>query len=901
MSRPTIIRPLPLSPGTRVGSYEITASIGAGGMGEVYRAHDSKLKRDVAIKVLPAGVAGDPERLARFRREAEVLASLNHPHIAHVYGLEDTALVMELVEGEDLAERIARGPITLDEALPIARQIAEALEAAHDSGIIHRDLKPANIKLRSDGTVKVLDFGLAKALEPGSGIRDPGPARDPANSPTITSPAMMTAHGMVLGTAAYMSPEQAKGKPVDQRADVWAFGCVLYEMLSGKKAFTGEDVTDTLTAVMRDTPDWQALPFETPAALRTLLRRCIEKDPRKRAPHMAIARMEIDDAMTSTGELVHAPTGEPSRVSGRTVAAVAIVAGSVALIGGWALGRSAAPAPQPAAAIRFQFDGPFASEFSQRVTAFLAVAPDGQRVAYIGHPRGRPAHVWIHSFGDGSAREFENTSGVTQLFWSPDSKHIAFQTPGLLSRLDLSSGTVQPIAGTGNGGYGTWAADGTILYADVTIRRVPASGGQPDSVTTINTAQGDQRHVRPTFLPDGRHFVFTAINTEIDKSTLQLGELGATTTRILDETVSGANYVEPGYLVFARDGKLMARPFDAALGQWTGEPMVIADTVRQVGLGAAFSASVGGVIAYDNSNLSGQGLDLAWVMRDGRPASIAAQLEGGHAIALAGDDTSVAMETSANGVNAVWLYDTVRGTRTRLTFDKGVQGHPVWSPEGRRLVYFDGRPGSMTRLFIKVANGTRDAEPLLGPNHETPGFLQPTDWSRDGRYIVYEEQQGPGRSFDLKYVDLRGDRAPAVAVGTPSSERLGQLSPDGKLIAYESTETGEPQVYVATFPDASMRWTISSRGGIKPRWSNNGRELVFVDLDGMLHSVAINVSGGFRAGVPAPLFPLNGVDTDGYNYAISRDGTKFLIMRPSQEGPPARVNVIMNWPATVAR
>jgi Tol biopolymer transport system component len=905
-----------LAPGTRIGAYEITASLGAGGMGEVYRARDSKLKREVAIKVLPAGVASDPERLARFQREAELLASLNHPHIAHVYGLENPPegghhLVMELVEGEDLSQRIARGPISLDEALALAKQIAEALEAAHESGIVHRDLKPANIKLRSDGTVKVLDFGLAKALEtPGSGSRDPGAGRDPADSPTITSPAMThlrqgyggqaTQPGVILGTAAYMSPEQAKGKPVDKRADVWAFGCVLYEMLTGKKAFEGEDVTDTLTAVMRDTPDWQALPFETPSAIRTLLRRCIEKDPRKRAPHMAIARMEIDDAMTSTGELVHAPTSEPSPVNARNVAAVAIVVGSIALIGGWALGRSAAPVAAPVAPIRFQFDGPLAAAFTQRVTAFLAVAPDGQRVAYVGQPRGRPGRVWLHSFSDGTTREYENTTGVVTFFWSPDSKYIGFHTPGQLNRLDVSSGAVQQLTAAEGGSFGTWAADGTILYGAGTIMRVPASGGTPEPVTTVDTAKGDLRHSRPAFLPDGRRFVFTATNADGTKSTLQLGELGSTTTRVLDTIGSGADYVDPGYLVFARDGKLMARPFDAAAGQWTGDAMVIADSVRQQALGAAaFSASASGVIAYDSSSLFGGDLDLEWVTRDGRHAGTLGQLAGGHSMALAADDTSVAVETSAGATgNAVWIYDGARGTRTRLTFEKGAQGHPVWSPEGRRLVYFDGQPGSMTRLLIKVVNGTRDAEPLLRPNDQTPTTLQATDWSRDGRYIVYEELSR-GRGFELKYVDLSGDRKPLVAVSTPFSERLGQVAPNGSLIAYESNEGGEPQIYVATFPDASMRWPISNRGGAKPRWSYNGRELVFVDLDGMLQSVAINLGGGFRASVPEPLFPLNGVDTDGYNYALSRDATKFLIMRPTQKGPPPRINVIMNWPATV--
>jgi Tol biopolymer transport system component/predicted Ser/Thr protein kinase len=889
---------LPLAPGTRIGVYEITASLGAGGMGEVYRARDWKLKREVAIKVLPADVANDPERLARFQREAEVLASLNHPHIAHVYGTEDRALVMELVEGEDLAERIARGPIPIDEALPIARQIAEALEAAHDAGIIHRDLKPANVKVRSDGTVKVLDFGLAKAL--GHDLRTSGP-QDLANSPTITSPAM-TMGGMILGTAAYMSPEQAKGKPVDKRADIWAFGCVLYEMLTGKRAFKGDDVTDIITSVMRDTPDWLALPFETPSAIRTLLRRCIEKDPRKRAPHMAIARMEIDDAMTSTGELVQGHGGErPARAKTRLVAAVALAVGVTAIAGGWALARYTAGVPAPAQPVRFHLDAPVSAAFGQRNTAFLAVAPDGTRVAYVVQPRGRAGTVWIHSFIDGTSRELPSTAGAASLFWSPDGKHVGFFTARQLNRVDVTSGAVQTITEGRPGGSGTWRSDGTILFSDGVIKRVDANGGQPQPVTTLDSAKGDVRHLRPVFLPEGRRFLFTAINGEADKSTLQLAELGSSETRILDQIASGAEYVEPGYLVFARNAKLMARPFDKGTGAWTGDAVVVSETVRQQPLGtAAFSASVSGVIAYDGWTLVGENLDLEWVGRDGRSAGIFSRQSGGHVMALATDDNSVAIETAGgSGGNAVWILDGTRGTRTRLTFEKGAQGHPVWSPEGRRLVYFDGQPGATTRLLIKVANGTRDAEPLLGGNDQTPTNKQATDWSRDGRYVVYEEQSRD-TGYDLKYVDLNGDRRPKIVVATPFAERMGQLSPDGRLIAYQSSEgAAEPEIYVATFPDASMRWAISNRGGAKPRWSADGRELVFVDLEGTLQSVAINVSGGFRPGVPVPLFPLNGINTDGYNYAMSRDATRFLIMRLSEKATPTRLNVIINWPATV--
>ena len=801
-----------------------------------------------------------------------------------------SALVMELVEGEDLSRRIARGAIPIDEALPIARQIAEALEAAHDQGIIHRDLKPANIKVRPDGTVKVLDFGLAKAIE----LADPqGSAPQAA---TITTPAM-TVRGMILGTAAYMSPEQAKGHVVDKRADIWAFGCVLYEMLTGKKAFTGQDVTDTLTSVMRDTPDWSALPATTPAAIRTLLRRCIERDLRKRAPHIAVARYDIEGAITSTGDLVHGsapmPRWRPRRVTG------VVLATAVALVAGWSAGRYAAPRPLPGNPVRFQVDAPPDAPFKQGAMTFLAVSPDGTRLAYIGQPRGRPSAVWLHSFTDGTSRELANTTGASNMFWSPDGRHLAFQTPAQLKRVDVSSGTVQTICSTRGSGSGAWNQDGIILLPDQAIQRVPAAGGTPEAITTVDTAKGDVRHLRPRFLPDGRRFLFTALNREADKSTLHLGELGSATTRILGEIGSGADYVQPGYLIHAQKGRLIARPFDAAAGQWAGDPIVVSDSVRQQATGqASFATTMSGVLAFDPSAIFSEPVDLTWVARGGGPAGLFAHLDGGHVMAMAADENTVAVEENigAEG-NTIWLLDGKRGTRTRATFDKGIQAHPVWSPDGTRFVYLGGPAGAM-RLWIKTANGTGEPEALTPSDLQGPGNQQATDWSRDGRIVVYEEQNRD-TGLDLKYVDLTGDRRPAVAIQTPFDERLGQLSPDGRLLAYDASDSGRSEVYVATFPDGAKRWSISNRGGAKPRWSFNGRELVFVDSVGVLQSVAIDRTGEFRAGVPTPLFSLGGIETDGFNYALSRDGTRVLVMRPSAQGPQPRMSVILNWPATL--
>jgi predicted Ser/Thr protein kinase/uncharacterized membrane protein len=490
---PISVNEMSLSPGTRIGVYEITGQLGAGGMGEVYRARDSKLKREVALKVLPADVANDRERMARFQREAEVLASLNHPHIAQIYGIEDNALVMELVEGEDLAERLKRGPIPLDEALPIAKQIAEALEAAHEPGIIHRDLKPANIKVRPDGTVKVLDFGLAKALEPGTGIADRGSA-------TITSPAM-TMRGVILGTAAYMSPEQAKGKAVDKRADLWAFGCVLYEMLTGSRAFGGDDITDTLTAVMRDTPDWHALPAATPASIRKLLHRCLEKDRKKRLDSAAAARLEIEDALTTPGIDAATVAAASDVRAGRLAWSIAGAAVVAAVMLGVPAVRHLREAPSAAPPeTRLEINTPATSD-----ALSLALSPDGRHVAFVASRDGVPL-LWLRSLDSTTAQPLAGTEGASFPFWSPDSRSIAFQAGQQLKRLDLGSGPPRTIA-TGASRGGTWNSAGVILFANTpgSLSRVDASGGSIVEVTTPGRGVNPRF---PVFLPDGRHFLY---------------------------------------------------------------------------------------------------------------------------------------------------------------------------------------------------------------------------------------------------------------------------------------------------------------------------------------------------------------------------------------------------------
>jgi Tol biopolymer transport system component len=889
-----------LAPNTRLGPYEITSQIGAGGMGEVYRARDSKLKREVALKVLPADVAADRERLARFQREAEVLASLNHPNIAHIHGLEEsngtTALVMELVEGDDLAQRLTRGAIPIDEALAIARQIAEALEAAHEQGIIHRDLKPANIKVKDDGTVKVLDFGLAKALDPGAGNREPGAGHTLANSPTITSPAM-TMRGVILGTAAYMAPEQAKGKTVDRRADIWAFGCVLYEMLTGRRAFQGDDVTDIITSVMRDTPDASALPASTPSPIRVLLQRCLEKDPRKRAPHMSIARLAIEDAAMPAATMLPAAHGAPRRAV--PVTAIAVVVIALAAVGAFVAERWLSPPPRPLP-ITFHVDSAGDTRFSQRLTNFLSVSPDGRQLAYVARGAREDESLWIHSFETGEARAIPNTQGAGMPFWSPDSRSVAFRLGAGLRRVDLTSGATQSLCeciGTG----GTWNADGLVLFANGGIMSVPASGGTPQTVTTIDESGDEIRHIGPHFLPDGRHFLFTAVHRDVSKSILRIGEIGSNETRPLAAISSGVYYVEPGYLFYAEDARLLARGFDATSLQWTGEPTVVANTVRQLSAGpAAFGASRNGVIAFDPNNLFRQDAEALWLDRKGNEVGRLADFSSVHAFALSPDEKVLAIEQNALSIgNNVWIIDGARGTRTRLSFERGTQGHPVFSPDGSRVAYFVGQPGALTSLHIKAANGAREPEPVTAANAAATGTLQPTDWSRDGRYLIYEEQDLKARHYDLKVVDLLGTQPPVTVVGSPFQERLGQLSPDGRWLAYQSDESGTEEIYVVSFPDRLHRVMVSSRGGQKPRWGKG--ELLFINGDGMLTAVSVKDGAALEVGAPTTLFALNSISTDGYNYAVSRDGSRFLVARPAASGPKLRVTVIVNWPSTQAK
>ena len=870
--------------GRTLGHYEVLSKLGEGGMGEVYRARDTRLNRDVAVKVVPEAMSRDADRLRRLQSEAQLLASLNHPQIATIHGLEEAdgryGLVMELVEGDDLKQRLARGPIPIDEAISIARQITLALEAAHVRGIIHRDLKPANIKVRPDGGVKVLDFGLAKAVEPDA------PARSPDDSPTITA-AAMTVPGTVMGTAAYMSPEQARGYGTDKRSDIWAFGAVLYEMLTGRSAFPGPTVTDTLAAVLHRDPDWQALPAATPPGLRLLLRRCLEKDPTRRLHDIADARIELDDVGSGARDSTSiAVARSPARPVALAIAAIAIVAAGIA---GWLL----RPVPSPAE-MRLEVSTP------PTIDSTFAISPDGRQVVFVARPdTAAPLQLWVRSIDSVTARPLPGTERATSPFWSPDGRSVGFFADVKLKRVDLDGGSVQTLASGAAVALGaSWAADGTILYADNPggpIRKVSAQGGEPVDVTRVEAPQ-ERGHRSPYWLPGGRRFLFYMSSAEIGG--VYVGELeGGRKTRLLAAD-SSAIYTEPGYLVFRRGAQLLAQRFDASAATVRGDAFPIAEGLKG---NLSLTATSGGTIAYRVAQIDRGQRQLLWVNRTGREVERVVYADtAALSPALSHDGRYVAVFRFAKGNMDLWSYDRKRGVWDRLTFDPGDDIMPLWSHDDKTMIYGAVRNASGVRAYRRVIAAAPETEELLIPG-PGPAFYFPIDLSPDDQHLLLTGPT-PGRNIDIWVASLAKGAQVTELVATAATEELPQFSPDGKWIAYQSDKTGTDEIYVRPFPGPGPDVRVSAAGGIQARWNPKGKELFYIAADDRMMAVPITLGPGatdIDVGKPEALFATDIGSTVRlkyrHQYAVTPDGQSFMLNSAITESTTAPIILILNW------
>jgi serine/threonine-protein kinase len=874
-----------------IAHYRIQAKIGAGGMGEVYRATDTRLNRDVAIKVLPEALARDGDRMTRFEREAKVLASLNHPNIASIYGLEESngarALVMELVEGLTLAERIKQGALPLDEALSMAKQIAEALEYAHERGIIHRDLKPSNVKLTPDGQVKVLDFGLAKALEGETS------EEELQNSPTLSAAA--TRAGVLLGTAAYMSPEQARGKRVDRRADIWAFGCVLYEMLTGQDAFGGETTSDILACVIRAEPDWSAIPASVPPRIRELLRRCLQKDPKKRLQAIGDARITLEDVLSGTPQEAGPPQAQTAAVPVWQHAlpwAGGVLLALVVGVAVWEL----RPRPEPPAVVQFSFGPPAGDTLAVLLGSTpVAISPDGTAVVFVVRHSGI-SQLYVRRLDRLEATPLKGTDNAFYPFFSPDGQWVAFFATGKLKKVSALGGTPVTLCDAPTSRGGTWSPDNSIIFgsANSGLMRVPASGGTPERLTRLDSSRGERSHRWPRVLPGGKAVLFNGgdfLGDALMRPPISLAVLKTGEVRTLPLQGSNVRYV-PGYLAFTRGEALFAAPFDLQRLEVTGPPFPAGDVLIAPSGAASFAVSETGSLAYITAGARiGK---LAWVDAKG-----VAEMPGVPAqnyfnrLQLSPDGKRVVLVILEGGFRHIWVYDTVRGSLTRLTFGDSDNASPTWSPDGRRIAFWSSKDGNLG-ILTKPADGSGSEETLLST--KDLGF--PSSWSPDGKFLFYW-QPGPTGNWGIWVLPLEGERKPQPLLTNNQFDQINAvLSPDGKYLAYTSNESGRYEVYVRPFGQGSGKWQISTGGGAQPVWERDGKQLFYRE-SGNIMGVDVTTQPLFSASTPRVVVPSamtatlsSGLDA----FDVSPDGHRFLVHQQSSEADQTvQINVILNW------
>ena len=880
--------------GKQLGPYRIEALLGRGGMGEVYRARDTKLGREVAIKVLPAAFSADADRMHRFQQEACAAGALNHPNILVIHHIDTyegaPCIVSELLEGETLRQRMRGAMLAQRRVIEYATQIANGLAAAHERGIVHRDLKPDNLFITKDGRVKILDFGIAKLTQP----------KGNASQTDIPTRRVDTDPGVVMGTVGYMSPEQIRGKGVDHHSDIFSFGAILYEMLSGRRAFHGESAADTMSAILKeDPPDLSDTNQKISPALERLVNHCLEKNPEERfhsASDLAFALEALSGSTATSAQTVAMPAFAPRWFKRReliawAVAGIAILIAAVALT----ISNFRRP-PTETRAVRLFINPPEKASFGS-----FAISPDGLRLAFAATDASGKTLLWIRPLDSINAQPLSGTEEATLPFWSPDSRFIGFFAAGKLKKIEVTGGPPQTLCNTPFARGAAWNRDGVIIFTPNTLAplyRVSAAGGEPTPVTTLDKSRQETSHRWPYFLPDGRHFLYTVLGAPESRG-IYVSSLDAKENRrLLNVGNSDVAYAPPGYLLFRREATLMAQAFDADKLQLSGDPFPIAE---QIGYNPSFqtffSVSQTGVLAYSSGG-SGK-TQLAWIDRGGKQIGLVGQPGTYLRPSLSPDEKRVAVDdVDSQGNSDIWLIELGRGNPSRFTFDPAIEWIPVWSPDGSRIVFASNREGVLN-LYQKPASGAGKEELLL----KTDLAKAPTDWSTDGRFIVYGVID-PKTKWDVWVLPLFGDQKPVPFLQTEFNERSGRFSPDGRWIAYASDESGTYQVYVQSFPTSGGKWQVSTNGGSFPAWRRDGKELFYVSEDKKIMAVEVKGEGAtFERGAPKVLFDLrvrSFIDAQA-RFAVTADGQKFLVNNTIGETASAPIAVVLNWTADLKK
>jgi Tol biopolymer transport system component/predicted Ser/Thr protein kinase len=880
-----------LAAGTRLGPYEILAPLGAGGMGEVYRARDTRLERTVAVKVLSSQLSSSEEMRQRFEREAKAISQLSHPHICALYdvGSQDGTeyLVMEYLEGETLATRLIGGALSHEQVLRFGIEIADALDKAHRQGIVHRDLKPGNVMLTKGG-VKLLDFGLAKAVAP------PSAKSGLTSLPTVATPQNLTQQGTILGTFQYMAPEQLEGGEADARSDIFAFGAVLYEMAAGRKAFEGKSQAALIGSILKDEPPpISSVQPMTPPALDRVIKTCLAKDPEDRFQTAHDVKLQLQ-WIGEGGSQAGLPAPVAARRKSREklawgVAAAALLAAGITAIG--FIGR----VPVKPRTVRFDVATP------EEVTSMDAprISPDGRYLAFNATDNSGKSRIWVRPLNALAAQPLPGTEGTTRPFWSPDSRFLGFVAEGKLKKIDVSGGPPQKICDAPTGSDGSWSSEGVILYdgtGNDPIYRVSASGGTPVIAVKPDAGRKETQVAWPEFLPDGRHYLYMANGQKADDNQYRIGSLDSTESKVLAPAQTLITYAPPGYLLFVRDKTLVAQSFDAKAMKTKGEPIPLAEHVGTDSVGLAlFSVSRDGTLAYRTGE---SGTRLLWMDRSGKELETVGDPGEAHNPALSpkGDRLAYDLSDPRSGRADIWIRDLARGVSSRFTFGAADEVAPLWSPDGSRIVFSDNRSGTYD-LYEKAADGQGEEKLLLHSDE----LKIANDWSRDGRHIAFASQSKE-TAFDILLLPTFGDRKPVTFLKTPFVEMWPVFSPDGRFLAYQSNESGRMEVYVQSFPGPGGKWQVSTAGGVEPKWRGDGKELYYRAADQKLMAVEVKAGESFEAGVPRPLFMARVQPGLARNrYTATADGQRFLLVAPLKRESMTPTTVVLNWFAEIGR